>query len=243
MTSLHRPLWSLGLSATGATLTALTCQWAASPAVGASPAWVSPLAGPVVIETPFDPPDKPWLAGHRGVDLSAGQSGSAVRTTGSGVITFAGVIAGRPTITVSHGGVRTTYEPVEPLLQVGTSVTEGQVIGTLRPFGHCQDPCLHWGLIEGQQYLNPLSLLDLRPPVLKSLPPVGVGLGRGATAGSAPADAATAARSVRIGDGTDSSPANEPAQVSQGTGLGTAAGLVLLVATAAGVKLRQRRSG
>ncbi len=112
----------------------------------------------------FDLPAKPWLAGHRGVDLS-GSPGQAVLAATSGTITYAGQLAGRGVVVVSIGRRRTTYEPVVPSLTVGAVVSPGAVIGRLSAAGsHCAPAtCLHWGLVQGKQYLNPLTLLPDRP--------------------------------------------------------------------------------
>ncbi|WP_373306940.1 murein hydrolase activator EnvC family protein [Micromonospora gifhornensis] len=111
----------------------------------------------------FDPPPRPWLAGHRGVDLLA-PDGATIRAAGAGTISYAGMVAGRPVISVAHAdGLRTTYEPVEPAVTVGTAVPAGAVLGVLLP-GHAGCPqaaCLHWGLRRGNDYLDPLALLGL----------------------------------------------------------------------------------
>ncbi|WP_354642487.1 M23 family metallopeptidase [Kitasatospora camelliae] len=112
----------------------------------------------------FDPPPARWAAGHRGVDLAAGP-GTPVRAAAPGVVTFSGVVAGRPVVTVTHPGsgtppLRTTYLPVAGSVPVGTAVAAGQVIGEIAPgVGHCADGCLHWGLLRGRRYLDPLALL------------------------------------------------------------------------------------
>lgn len=120
-----------------------------------------PVDGRVV--RPFDPPPQPWLSGHRGVDLVA-EAGTTVRAAGPGVVHFAGRIAGRGVVSVFHlGGLRTTYEPVEPLVSVGDRVAVGDPIGTLAA-GHPGCPvaaCLHWGLRRGDEYLDPLMLLGI----------------------------------------------------------------------------------
>ncbi|HZM83582.1 MAG TPA: M23 family metallopeptidase [Candidatus Limnocylindrales bacterium] len=129
-------------------------------------AW--PVAGPIV--RPFDPPPRPWLPGHRGVDIEA-PAGSLVRAAAGGVVWFAGMVASRPLVSISHpNGTRTTYEPVKPLVSAGDIVAAGDVIGTLST-GHagCGKPCLHWGLRQGETYLDPLSLLGLAR--VRLLPP------------------------------------------------------------------------
>ena len=112
----------------------------------------------------FDPPATPWGSGHRGVDLG-GHAGQEVHTALAGTVTFAGRLAGRGVVVVDHGGVRTTYEPVSADVQVGDQVAKGAVIGTLqRASSHCfPRACLHWGLIRGETYLNPLTLVGAGP--------------------------------------------------------------------------------
>lgn len=126
-----------------------------------APGWGWPLAGSPPVTRAFDPPAAPWLPGHRGVDL-AGTSGAAVLSAGAGVVAFAGMVAGRGVVSVDHaGGLRTTYEPVTPIVHSGDSVTLGASLGALDP-GHSGCPvaaCLHWGLRRGLTYLDPLLLL------------------------------------------------------------------------------------
>ena len=79
----------------------------------------------------FDPPPMPWAAGHRGVDLAA-PVGTLVRSPRDGVVSFAGTVAGTGVVAVTHPGtgeppLRTTYQPVEPLLAQGAAVTAGQI--------------------------------------------------------------------------------------------------------------------
>jgi Peptidase family M23 len=112
----------------------------------------------------FELPAKPWLRGHRGVDL-AGRPGQPVLAATPGTVTYAGPLAGRGVIAITFGARRTTYEPVVPEVQVGATVRTGTVIGRLSAAGsHCLPrTCLHWGLLQGKQYLNPLTLLPNRP--------------------------------------------------------------------------------
>ncbi|MGJ0121520.1 murein hydrolase activator EnvC family protein [Williamsia sp. MIQD14] len=123
----------------------------------------------------FDPPAKRWLAGHRGVDLAAA-TGAPVFSAGSGVVRFAGVVAGKPVVSVMHpDGVLTTYEPVAATVSVGTAVVRGTPLGTLDGVHPgCADACLHWGARRGSgsaaRYLNPLALLGV---VRVRLKPVG----------------------------------------------------------------------
>ena len=123
----------------------------------------------------FDPPAQPWLPGQRGVVL-AGHVGERVLAAGAGVVAFAGQVGGTGVVSLQHsatdaadpadaadGGLRTTYEPVVPRVHAGQVVTLGQPIGRLTAAGSECAPsaCLHWGLLRGSDYLDPMSLLGL----------------------------------------------------------------------------------
>jgi murein DD-endopeptidase MepM/ murein hydrolase activator NlpD len=139
--------------------------------------WNWPLAPTPDVLRAFDPPEKPWMSGHRGVDLRAAFDGAAVTAPESGTVSFAGVVVDRPVITIDHGnGLRSSFEPVESGLAVGAPVSKGDVLGTVRP-GHCGPaPCVHWGVRRGGDYLNPLSFVtDLRPSILLPLGVPGAG--------------------------------------------------------------------
>jgi len=122
----------------------------------------------------FDPPSRTWGAGHRGVDL-AGRLGMPVHAAQAGTVTFVGRIAGVGSVSVSHGPTRTTYQPVAAAVRRGEEVTEGAVIGHLAFAGsHCLPrACLHWGLIAGNRYLDPLVLVGAEPQPVRLFPPDG----------------------------------------------------------------------
>ncbi|MEV0537011.1 M23 family metallopeptidase [Kitasatospora sp. NPDC050463] len=131
---------------------------------GPGPGRVWPVGGPGALIKRFEAPAKAWAAGHRGVDLAAG-GGADIRSAAPGVISFSGLVAGRPVVTVTHPAsgtppLRTTYLPVSGTLTVGTTVLAGEVIGQLTPgAAHCAGrDCLHWGLLRGDRYLDPLAL-------------------------------------------------------------------------------------
>ncbi len=125
---------------------------------------------PAVVET-FDPPQVRWGAGHRGVDL-AGSAGQTVRSTLPGTVAFAGRIAGRGVVVVDHGDRRTTYEPVAATVPLGQAVDRGEPIGRLELHGsHCfPSACLHWGLRSGDDYLDPLTLIEDQPRPVRLYP-------------------------------------------------------------------------
>lgn len=158
---------------------------------------VWPLAGRPAVVRGWEPPATPYGRGHRGVDLAA-VPGTEVLAAAPGRVSFAGGVAGRGVVSIEVAGtgdppLRTTYEPVRPLVAKGDEVTAGQVVAVLEagPF-HCPSGCLHWGLRRADAYLDPLSLLPaslLRRGPSRLLPVFGVPLpeaasGARATTGS-----------------------------------------------------------
>ncbi|WP_260982594.1 M23 family metallopeptidase [Arthrobacter sp. U41] len=134
--------------------------------------WSWPLNPRPAVVRAFDPPARPWLSGHRGVDLQAGFDGAPVTSPAAGTVSFVGVVVDRPVITIDHGnGLRSSFEAVRSDLTSGDAVAERDVLGWIQP-GHCRPgPCVHWGVRRGADYLNPLAFVtNLRPSVL--LPPV-----------------------------------------------------------------------
>ncbi|WP_406333144.1 murein hydrolase activator EnvC family protein [Streptomyces sp. NBC_00203] len=116
----------------------------------------------------WEPPATAYGRGHRGVDLAAAP-GTAVRAVAPGRVSFAGRVAGRGVVSVELSStgtplLRTTYGPVRASVKKGDEVLTGEVLGTVEPgTSHCPTSCLHWGLLRGRTYLDPLSLL---PPWL-----------------------------------------------------------------------------
>ena len=155
---------TVGLTLSPSPPTAAPPPITAAPPLTRPPAALWPLQPRPEVVRGFELPAKPWLPGHRGVDLS-GSPGQPVLAATAGTITYAGPLAGRGVITLATGPRRTTYEPVVPTVTVGTAVPAGSVIGHLSAAGsHCRPAtCLHWGLVQGRQYLNPLTLIPDRP--------------------------------------------------------------------------------
>lgn len=128
---------------------------------------------------PFEKPLRNWHRGHRGVDLSVGAAGSVtVLSPADGVVFFAGTVVDRGVLSIDHGGGRiSSFEPVGTDLVEGDPVREGEVVATLAAApggtptqGHCGARCLHWGVREDGEYVDPLSLvMDRRPSVLLPL--------------------------------------------------------------------------
>ena len=136
-----------------------------------------PLAPPHPVLRPFEPPSTRYGPSHRGVDLGAAAD-SPVLAAADGVVSFAGWLATRGVVAVTHaGGVRTTYEPIRPEVAVGQWVRRGEEVGRLMP-GHegCATACLHWGARRGDEYLDPLRLLSTQRVRLlpwREPPPIG----------------------------------------------------------------------
>ena len=106
--------------------------------------WMWPLEPVSAVVESFDPPQELWSAGHRGIDV-AGRIGQPVQAVAAGIVAYAGVIAGRGVVVVSHGELRSTYEPVTAVVSRGDAVTAGQPIGLLQIVqSHCLPAaCLH----------------------------------------------------------------------------------------------------
>lgn len=124
--------------------------------------WPWPVRGPVI--RGFDPPEDPFGAGHRGIDIAA-SVGTAVVAPASGTVAFAGKVGGHLFVTLDHGGeLTTTYSWVS-----ATSVRKGDVVTAGQAFaatgsGHPGSvvPHLHFGVRLAGAYLDPFAfLLDL----------------------------------------------------------------------------------
>jgi len=173
-------MWPI-ITSTAVTSTALaTCLVAASALASqngpAASGWAPPLPGAWQrILQPFERPVDRFGQGHRGVDLPA-RPAQEVLAIGSGVVSFVGDVAGTPAITVDHRVVRSSYLPVEAVVEVGDRVQAGQVIGTIHPSAqHCPRTCLHLGVRRpaweardalADPYLDPVAWIT-RIPVLK----------------------------------------------------------------------------
>ncbi|HZB01417.1 MAG TPA: M23 family metallopeptidase [Actinomycetota bacterium] len=132
----------------------------AAPApVRAAGDWTWPVEGPVL--RGFDPPDTPFGAGHRGIDIAA-PIGTPVHAAAVGVVTFAGPVGGRLFVTIDHGGgLESRYSFLDALLvRRHETVSTGQPIARSGP-GHAGDvvPSLHFAALRDDAYFDPLTLL------------------------------------------------------------------------------------
>lgn len=149
------------------------CVPAAPPALadGGSTALVvryrAPTALPVRVLRPFVRPAQPWAAGHRGIDLDAA-IGTPVLAPAPGTVAVAGTVVDRGVVTIVHAdGRRSSLEPVVPAVVVGQRVAAGDVVGAVSgERSHCATACLHWGVRDGLDYVDPLTLLPGGGPVV-----------------------------------------------------------------------------
>lgn len=149
-----------------------------------SVAWTLPLTTPAAstrgspspVLRAFDPPQRPWTAGHRGVDLATTTDDAVILAPADATVRFSGAVAGRPVVGLDHGdGVLSAMEPVFGEVRVGDKVTAGQPIGRLDPgTAHCAVPCVHLGVrvqdawvigsSSHDRYVDPAVLLGLSGP-------------------------------------------------------------------------------
>ncbi|MDP9800322.1 murein DD-endopeptidase MepM/ murein hydrolase activator NlpD [Arcanobacterium wilhelmae] len=122
--------------------------------------YTSPTGSKPHVVSSFAPGANNWDAGRRGVELELGE-GAPVYAAGEGTVIYAGTLVDRQVVSIEHDdGLRTTYEPVSPMVTVGERVSQGQIIGTVATRPCEAGNCLHWGAKYGQKgYLNPMSLL------------------------------------------------------------------------------------
>jgi murein DD-endopeptidase MepM/ murein hydrolase activator NlpD len=162
------------------------------PAPGAGYAW--PLSPPPIVSAPFRAPTHAYGPGHRGVDL-VGAVGQPVLAARGGVVVHSGPVGGRGVVSVAHDdGLRTTYEPLQPVVRAGARVPLGAVLGfLLAGHGGCRPACLHWGVRRSHtDYLDPLVLLQ--PLRVRLLPVPDPGPGALSPRRAPPADRAAGRR-------------------------------------------------
>lgn len=133
-------------------------SFTAAQADAATP-WTWPVTGAIV--RGFDPPDDPYGAGHRGVDIAAA-IGTVVVAPDAGVVTFAGKVGGRLFLTIDHGGgISSTCSWLSSVLvHKNDHVVRGQPVATT-DWGHADLPVphLHFGVRLNGAYVDPMAYL------------------------------------------------------------------------------------
>lgn len=142
-----------------------------SEAARAAPCWQPPVSGRIT--DPFRAPSCPYCAGNRGIEYSVGVS-TPVRAVASGVVSWAGSIAGTSYVVVRHAnGWRTTYGQLgSTSLERGDRIAQRQLVGTasgpfhfgLRVGEEYRDPAPHLGLLVGRARLIPIDASAPRQP-------------------------------------------------------------------------------
>jgi murein DD-endopeptidase MepM/ murein hydrolase activator NlpD len=115
--------------------------------------YVLPVDAPVV--DAFRAPSHRYGPGNRGWEFAT-RGGEPVRAVGSGVVVFAGQVAGRGVVSIQHpDGLRSS---VTGLLQVtasaGVAVSAGETLGVA-------GPGLHLGFRRRGEYLDPALVYGL----------------------------------------------------------------------------------
>ena len=99
--------------------------------------------------------------GHTGLDIGA-KAGSAIKAADSGTVTFTGWQGGYGNfIIVNHGnGLITRYAHCASIsVSKGQQVARGQVLGTVGSTGRSTGPHLHFEVLSGGSFQNPLNYL------------------------------------------------------------------------------------
>lgn len=129
-----------------------------------SASWIWPVEGPHTVVRTYDPPLTEYSAGHRGIDIAA-TIGHDVVAPADGVVHFAGIVVDRGVLSIKHGNILSSFEPIEALVSAGQFVRQGEIIGRVSAGHDCE--CLHVGARFNGAYLSPLSYLGtLEPAVL-----------------------------------------------------------------------------
>ncbi|MGO1396847.1 MAG: D-alanyl-D-alanine carboxypeptidase family protein [Brevibacterium yomogidense] len=119
--------------------------------------WIAPVPSPTVVRG-FDPPDADWHTGHRGVDLAA-LPGESIRAPAAGTVRFAGVVGGKPVVSVAVGAWVLSVENVDATVSTGDQVHPGHPIGAVATPAHCSDGCVHvgvWPQDRKTEYVDPM---------------------------------------------------------------------------------------
>jgi murein DD-endopeptidase MepM/ murein hydrolase activator NlpD len=151
-------------------LLAVTVAPAVDRATADDQGWPWPLRPDPDLVAGFDAPDGDYGPGHRGIDVR-GTPGQPVTSATAGEVTVAAPIAGRGVVVVRTGELRITYEPVSAAVRVGEQVAVGALLGRLQQRGsHCwPTACLHLGVRDLDEYVDPLPRFWPRPVRLKPL--------------------------------------------------------------------------
>jgi len=126
------------------------------------PVFRPPVDAPV--SDPFRMPENPYGPGNRGLEYDT-EPGDVVRAAASGVVQFAGAVAGSLYVTIDHGaGLRSSYSHLQRItVRVGARVARGA------PVGIAGDR-LHFGVRLNDDYRDPGSYIGVRRLRIRLVP-------------------------------------------------------------------------
>ena len=105
------------------------------------------------------------VKGHTGIDLKA-SIGTPVRATANGTVTKAEYYSGYGKyICINHSStLKTAYAHLSKInVRPGQHVMQGQIIGYTGNTGYSSGPHLHYEVIKGGKFINPLSYVKKEP--------------------------------------------------------------------------------
>jgi murein DD-endopeptidase MepM/ murein hydrolase activator NlpD len=142
------------------------------PAPSSRAAWSWPVPTPHVVVRQYLAPATRYGPGHRGIDLRA-PVGTPVTAPDDGTVLFAGRVVDRGVLSIDHGDVRSSFEPVRSLVRPGEHVSRGEVVAVVSAPGPTHPAgVLHLGARVRDGYVSPLLFLGgLRRAVLLPLEP------------------------------------------------------------------------
>lgn len=112
----------------------------------------SPVVAPVA--DPFRLPNGRYGSGNRGIEYAT-RVGQPVVASGTGVVVFAGSVAGRLVVSIDHvDGLRTTYTRLSHV-----AVKRGESVRRGAPLGRAAVR-FHFGVRAGHAYLDPAQLFS-----------------------------------------------------------------------------------
>ena len=130
--------------------------------VAAGSCWRAPVSAPVA--DPFREPLCRWCPGNRGVEYAT-DPGDAITAVATGTVTYSGTIAGRTYIVVEHAdGKRATYGNIADRMHA-----RGDVVAVGAVIGHAGN-AFHFGLRDGDRYIDPAPFIGRVEGVLRLLP-------------------------------------------------------------------------
>lgn len=142
----------------------LVCLWSFSSVAFAFGVMTYPLAGEIVVTSPYGWRDHPVLGGqryHSGLDMAA-EYGQAVHAAQAGTVTLAGWVSGYGnTVIISHGaGLETLYgHNQELVVREGQSVRQGDVVALAGSTGYSTGPHCHFEVRENGVTVDPGAYL------------------------------------------------------------------------------------